>query len=94
MVGQIASFSVYTKVRGVMEHPRGVYGTHIEIKIKHPSKALFVIVIKTPTKELLELPIFNMHHAFFIACIKNLKNNTMRVKGLNTICIKLHGYKT
>ena len=59
MVGYIASFSVCTKIRGVMEHPRGVYGTPIEIKIKHPSEALFVIVLKTPTKELPKLPIFN-----------------------------------
>ena len=42
-----------------MEHPWGVYGTPIEIKIKHPSEALFVIVLKTPTKELPKLPIFN-----------------------------------
>ena len=59
MVGQIASFSVCTKVRGVMEHPWGVYGTPTEIKIKHPLEALFVIVLKTPTKELPKLPIFN-----------------------------------
>ena len=59
MVGQIASFSVCTKVRGVMEHPWGVYGTPIEIRIKHPSEALFVIVLKTPTKELPKIPIFN-----------------------------------
>ena len=48
-----------------MEHPRGVYGTPIEIKIKHPSEALFVIVLKTPTKELSELPIFN---SVYIVC--------------------------
>ena len=59
MVGYVASFSVCTKVTGVMEHPRGVYGTPIEIKIKHPSEAVFVIVLKTPTKELPKLPIFN-----------------------------------
>ena len=59
MVGQIAFLSVCTKVRGVIEHPWGVYGTPIEIKIKHPLDALFVIVLKTPTRELPELPIFN-----------------------------------
>ena len=39
--------------------PRGVYGTPNENKIKHPLEALFVIVLKTPTKELPKLPIFN-----------------------------------
>ena len=42
-----------------MEHPRGAYGIPIEVKIKHHSEALFVIVLKTPTKELPKLPIFN-----------------------------------
>ena len=34
-----------------MEHPSKIF--------KHPSEALFVIVLRTPTKELSELPIFN-----------------------------------
>ena len=51
-------------VRGAMEHPWGVYGTPIEIKIKHPLEALFVIVLKTPTKELPKLPIFNIASSY------------------------------
>ena len=41
---------------GVMEYPRGVYGTLFAEKIKHLS---FVIVLRTPAKELPKLPIFN-----------------------------------
>ena len=36
-----------------------VNNVYINKNIKHPSEALFVIVLRTPTKELSELPIFN-----------------------------------
>ena len=49
--GKVAYFSSFTIVRGVMEHPWK--------KFKLPREALFVIVLRTPTKELLKLPIFN-----------------------------------
>ena len=56
--GKVAYFSSYTKVREVMKHPRGVYGTPFK-KFKHPSEALFVIVLRIPMKELSKLPVFN-----------------------------------
>ena len=52
--GKVAYFSSFTINRRVIEHPSK--------KFKLPREALFVIVLRTPTKELLKLPIFNSEH--------------------------------
>ena len=65
---KIAYFSSYMKFRGVMKHPRGVYGTPFKKYFKYPLEALFVLVLRAPTKELSELPILTVLGLLFVYC--------------------------